>query len=80
MKTVSEKLAARLYKEFPELGIKPHTELVRQRPDPYCPKGEPQVKWCRENWTESGRYNEALKVEMANKLKEINYWQTNYGG
>lgn len=25
-------------------------------------------------------HQEALKVEMANKLKEINYWQTNYGG
>ena len=60
MKTVSEKLATRLHKEFPELGIKPHTELVRQRPDPYWPKGEPQVKWCRENWTENGRYNEVF--------------------
>ena len=48
MKTVSEKLAARLHKEFPELGIKPHTKLVRKRPDPYWPDGVPQSKWENE--------------------------------
>lgn len=48
MKTVSEKLAARLHKEFPELGIKPHTKLVRKRPDPYWPDGVPQSKWDKD--------------------------------
>ena len=48
MKTVSEKLAARLHKEFPELGIMPHTKLVRKRPDPYWPDGVPQSKWDKD--------------------------------
>ena len=48
MKTISEKLAARLHKEFPELGIMPHTQLFRKRPDPYWPVGVPQVKWDKD--------------------------------
>ena len=40
MKETSEKLAAKLAKEHPELGIKPHTNLYR-----VPPKDPSQVKW-----------------------------------